>query len=456
MKLSERGAIRSAIADGGFHLYPAGRLMDIIKSGLEGDNLTGDFLPNSTLEKLEKVKGPLDTAGAEIFKEDMDLLKSRLKDMDPDYDIESVFARIIQQLPGMAKRYYGIDDFAPVKPQVIEYFFEGYNDLYKTSDWFAFNVSKAESVELSVPVGTYFKRDQVSPGMPEYVTMHEANHALQEKTCAPDGVHHYVPWMDEGFADALGRIMLFRATGDESLIAKIKNFRTEVDVTDFRKVTYHYGEETSLLVLLRGRLAFAKALMRARKRDPMSIDWNNFALLVKAGHDPHVAIAKSCSASVQKRIERDEKEFRSGPDLDQQDLRIIQMFLATTAPATLDAATYKAALWIDREAKQRPSPHYLDPSAVSEGFRGKINNFSHESLIECASLTEEFWKKHPMADIKVVIKEDAVPAELKDALEKLSASYFVIRKKLGESIVYEPYGGGLPYRLATGEIRCTY
>ena len=290
--------------------------------------------------------------------------------------------------------------------------------------------------------------------------MHEANHAMQERTSAPEGVHHYVPWMDEGFADAFGRMMLFRATGDESLLAKLKNFRTEVDVTDPRIVTYHYGEETALLVLLRGRLAFVKALMRAKQRDPMSIDWNAFAKFIKDGLDPHIAIAKSFtnphSEALRKKIEHDEKEFRNSADLDQMDLRVIQMFLATNAPATLDAVQYKAALWIAREAEKRPNPNFLDPSAISEPFRGKIDNFSHESPVECAALSEDFWKKHPLATLKVVIKEDAVPADLKDGMEKLAACYFIIKRKIGEQFVFEPYGGGLPYRLGTGEIRCRY
>ena len=144
----------------------------------------------------------------------------RLESMEPQYNIEKIFSKMAKLLPMLAKRYYGLEEFEPVIPQVVEYYFEGFNELYKDGDWFAFNVNRSESKELGVPVGTYFKRDQIAPGHPELTTLHEANHAMQDAAGLADDMHHYIPWFDEGFADAIGRMMLYRATGDESLLGK--------------------------------------------------------------------------------------------------------------------------------------------------------------------------------------------------------------------------------------------
>jgi hypothetical protein len=453
MKLSERGAIRSAIADGGFHLYPAGRLMELLLASLNGDNMRGDFDPSTTVEKISRVRGPLDPIAADLFQRDMDLLKTRLKTMEPEYDIESVFDRMMQAAPDMAKRYYGIEGFEALRPKVVEYFFEGYNDLYKDGDWFAFNVNQAESKELTVPVGTYFKRDQVSPGHPEFTAMHEANHAMQERAFTPEGVHHYVPWLDEGLADAMARMMLVRATGDWKLMSKLKRFKSEVEVTDPRKSTYHYGEETALLMLIRGRLPFVKAFMGARRREPYSIDYNFLGEAIKEGVDPHVAVVQSYKGGLErsflKKIERDETKFRKDADLDNSDLKVLSMFMASERPACLSPAEYKAAIWITGEIQKNPCEHHVPSDAVP-------SNPNQESLIPCSSLAADIWKKIAGLETKIVVKDSSVPSELKEGIAHLTAKYFILKKTIGDELVYEPYGGGLPYRLGSGEIRCTY
>lgn len=459
MKLSERGAIRSAIADGGFHLYPAGRLLDMIRQGLGDDALKGDFSPQAAVERIERLPRPADEAAGEIFDRDRKLLCERLSSMQPEYDIESIFDRMMEAVPAMAKRYYGLENFEAPRPKVVEYYFEGIRDLYRDADWFAFNVNHAESREMDVPVGTYFKRDQVAPGMPEYVALHEANHAMQDACYLAGDLHYYIPWFDEGMADAFGRIMLFRATHDETLLAKVKNFRTEVDVTDPRKVTYHYGEETAAMLLMRGRLPFVKALMQARRRDPFAIDWNLLARKIKDGWDPHIAAVTACTGNqdkFRKKLERDEANYRKDSDLDQMDLRVLQMFLSTTAPATLPAAEYRAALWLTCEVAVRPCPHRVDPHAVPKDLRGKVAGWSEASPILWSEISDEVRKKAPQVDVKILIREGDIPEAMREAVTKLASSYFVLKREIGGETFYEPYGGGLPYRLGTGEIRCSY
>jgi len=421
MRLSERGAIRSAIAEGGLGLFPAGRLMEMIKAGNPGDELKGDFDPQATVEKLRGARGPEGGAAKAVFDRDIGILAERLGLMPANYDIEAAFDMMLTVAPELAKRYYGVENFEAPRPKVVEYFFEGFSDVYKDGDWFAFNVNSAESAEMNVPVGTYFKRDQVSPGLPEFSAMHEANHAMQEAASLPDGFNHYLPWFDEGLADAFGRMMLYRTMKDEALMGKLRRFRTEVESLDPRKATYHFGEETASLLLLRGRLPFAKALMRARRREPFSVDWSTMGGLIKEGVDPHVAVLKSYvgskQAAFQKKLDRDEKAFRKGPDLDASDLRALTMFLASERPACLPPEEYAAALWLASEAAKAPDPEQA---------------------------------------FKISIAESDVPAEHKNGAAKLASIYFITKREEEGRIVYSPYGGGLPYRLGSGEIRCTY
>ncbi len=457
MKLSERGAIRSAIADGGFGLYPAGRLMDSIKAGLSGDDLRGDFDPSATAEKVLRAQGPGEPQARAVFEQDISLLVERLRAMNPEYDIDSVFDRMQAEAPALAKRYYGIASFDAPRPRVLEYFFEGINDMYKDGDWFAFNVNRAESAEMNVPIGTYFKRDQVSPGQPEFVAMHEVNHAMQDMAASPEGFHHYVPWFDEGLADSFGRMMLFRVTKDESLIAKVKRFRTEVEADDPRKAAYHYADQIASMMLIRGRLPFVKALMRARKRDPFSIDWSGLGDRIMAGIDPHVALINAYRGSkpeqFSKKFEREETAFRKESDLDAIDLRVLAMFLASERPACLSAFEYRAALWLADEIARRPNPHRI----VMEREKKNEEEITLGPILESASVvTDEALKKDRSLEARIAIRDADVPEEHKAGVAELAAKYMITKRIVGEELVYQPYGGGLPYRLGTGEIRCTY
>lgn len=458
MILSERGAIRSAIADGGFHLYPAGNFIEWLKQALPGDDLKGNFEPAKTIGKIKGIPLPENEHARAIFEQDMNLLCSRLEEIDAEYNIESIFRKMSECLPAMAKRYYSIDGFTPVTPQIVEYFFEGHNDLYKDADWSAFNVNEAESRELNVPVGTYFKRDQVSPGHPELIVMHEANHAMQELAATPLGIHHYVPWLDEGLADAFGRMMLFAATEDEKLLSKVKVFRTEVEVTDQRRVTYHYGEETAALLLLRGRLPLVKALLKARQKDPYCIDWNNLAVSIKRGVDPHIAVVTAYCGSkketFQKQLDRDETNFRKEADLNQADLRILSMFLATQAPAVLPAHEYRTALWFAEEVKK--DVHFIDPAAIPEGLRSQMADWKTDELIPVSKIPDTVAKKVGGLPTRIVIRAADVPETFRGGADSLANKYFVIKRRIGEAEVYEPYGGGLPYRLGSGELRCAW
>jgi hypothetical protein len=434
--------------------------MDTIRAELPGDELKGDFDPVKTTNKLSRIVGPQGDAARELFHRDMEVVMDRLSSMEPKYRIEKIFSKMSESLPMLAKKYYGLDEFEPVIPQVVEYYFEGFNELYKDGDWFAFNVNRAESKELGVPIGTYFKRDQIAPGHPELTTLHEANHAMQDAAGLADAGHHYIPWFDEGFADAIGRMMLYRVTEDETLLGKTKNFRTEVEVTDPRKVTYHYGEETATLILLRGRLPFFKALMSTRKKDPFLIDWNAFSKFIKDGFDPHIAIVKAYAGTkaeaFRKRFDREETKFRKDGDLDQKDMRVLTMFLATQAPACLSAEEYAAATWLKEAALNARERFAFDPEAIPTALRAGIADWSADKPVPGTSITATVWKKTKGLGIKALIPESEIPEHLMEGVAKLASMYFILKREIGGEVVYEPYGGGLPYRLETGEVRCSY
>jgi hypothetical protein len=455
MRLSERGAIRRAIAEGGIHLYPAGRLMDFIKGGLSGDELRGNFDKATTAEKVTRADGPEDANARKIFQRDIGLISERLSKMEPDYDIESVFDRMMEAAPAMAKRYYGLDEFEAPRPKVLEYYFEGFSELYKDGDWFAFNVNHSESKEMNVPIGTYFKRDQVTPGHPELVSMHEANHAMQERAFLSKDGHHYVPWLDEGMADAFARMMLVRATGDWKLMELLKRLRTEIEVMDPRKATYHFGEETVILMLMRGRLPFAKAMMSARKREPYSIDYGLFGQAIRAGVDPHIALVQSYKGHLEKsflkKMERDETKFRKEADFDGTDLKALAMFLASERPACLEPSEFTAALWISERVTGAPKEQFIPSDALPKAAEAE-----EVKLVTCSEVPDNAWEKTPGLETKVVVRESSIPDEHKAGIAKLAAKYFVVKKEVAGEVVYDPYGGGLPHRLSVGEIRCSY
>jgi hypothetical protein len=273
-------------------------------------------------------------------------------------------------------------------------------------------------------------------------------------------VHHYVPWLDEGTADIFGRMMLFATTQNEKLLHRIKIFRTEIEVTDPRKVTYHYGEETVALLLLRGRLPLIKALFKARKESPYDIDWNGLASSIKRGIDPHVAIVNAYRGSkrdtFQRRLERDETAFRKEADLNQGDLRVLSMFLATQAPATLPALEYRAALWLAEEVLKEPSPYFLDPLAIPEGLRPQVTDWKADTLLAISLLPDTILKKVAGIRTKIVLPTDTVPESYRAGADSLANKYFIVKRRIGEKEVFEPYGGGLPYRLGSCELRCAW
>lgn len=424
----------------------------MIKAGLAGDDLSGDFDPQATAHKLERACGPSGPDAGELFRLDIDLLTKRLASVSPDYDIEPVFTKMMEATPELARRYYGIEGFEPTRPRILEYFFEGLNDLYKDGDWFAFNVNSAESLELGVPVGTYFKRNQVTPGHPEFVTLHEANHAMQEKTYLGKGPNHYVPWFDEGLADAMSRMMLVRATGDWKLMELLKALKTEVEVTDARKATYHFSEEIAALMLIRGRLPFVRALMQARSREPYAIDYSFLAQSIRAGVDPHVAAIQSYKGHLERsffnKLERDEAKFRKDGDLDGHDLRALTMFIGTERPACLEPNEYRAALWLADAVGPSKDQHALVKTDITGDTSGV--------LVPCSSVSEAAWEKDPSLAIRVVVRQSEVPEAVVQGAKALAAKYIVITKEVGGEAVFDPFGGGLPYRLGAGEIRCSY
>ena len=76
--------------------------------------------------------------------------------------------------------------------------------------------------------------------------------------------------------------------------------------------------------------------MSTRKKDPFQIDWNVFSRLIKDGIDPHIAIIQAYlgkkKEAFRKKFEREETKFRKDGDLDQKDVRVLTMFLATQPP----------------------------------------------------------------------------------------------------------------------------
>lgn len=458
MKLSERGALRAALADGRYAVYPAGRLLELVTKTLGGDALRDDFEPERTVAKLEKARGELSGAGAEVVLADLAQLAERVATLPVSYDIDAVFDAMMAAVDAMAKRYYGVEGIVVPRPRVVEYYFEGFSELYRDGDWFAFNVSQAESLELGVPVGTFFKRSQVSPGQAEFTAFHEANHVMQEAAMLPEGVHQYVPWLDEGLADALGRLMLLRATKDEQLLGRVRAFRTEIEVTDPRKVTYHHGEQTALLLLLQGGLPLCKSLMRVRRAEPFSVDWAALARQLRAGAEPRAAVSEAAQADARVRVKsflaHGEERFRGLGELDDLDRKAIRAFLGTQPPACIPAAEYEAARWLAAQLEGERGRLWLDPAAVPEAERAKVDGWREDAPLRPAAVPAELWQKAPALELKLLVARDDVPAAMREAADKLGAQYFVIKRQIGQTLVYEPHGGGLPCRLATGEVRC--
>jgi len=52
-----------------------------------------------------------------------------------------------------------------------------------------------------------------------------------------------------------------------------------------------------------------------------------------------------------------------------------------------------------------------------------------------------------------VIREGDVPEGMRTAAEALSAKYLILKRTIGGTTVFEPYGGGLPIGWASAKIR---
>ena len=89
-------------------------------------------------------------------------------------------------------------------------------------------------------------------------------------------------------------------------------------------------------------------------------------------------------------------------------------------------------------------------------MRSDISDWSADKLVPGTSMTDAVWKKANGLSIKALIPETEIPSHFKDGVAKLASMYFILKREVGGSVVYEPYGGGLPYRIETGEVRYAY
>jgi hypothetical protein len=234
----------------------------------------------------------------------------------------------------------------------------------------------------------------------------------------------------------------------------LKRIKSEIEVSDPRKATYHFGEEIAILMLMRGRLPFVKAFMAARKREPFAIDYDLLGNAIREGVDPHVAAVQAYKGKLEKsflkKMERDETRYRKEADLDGQDLRVLAMFLASERPACLGTGEYKAAMWIADAAVKAPRERHIPKRSLPKDVN------LEGDLVACSKIPESVWEKTPGIETKVVIREAEIPDDLKAGVAKLAAKYFIVKKEVAGEVVYDPYAGGLPYRLGVGEIRCSY
>lgn len=450
MILSERGAIKAAICDGNYHIYPAAKLIEHIKSRLPGEDFRGDFNREKIIAKIRSVSIEGDSRTKAILKEDLDSLCTRLKKIDPEYDIESIFKKMEQSLPEMAMRYFGIRDYKPVKTEVIEYFFEGYNDVYKDADWNAFNVDEAESKEYNVPVGIYFKRSQVAPGYPEYVVMHENVHQFTAPASMDELTHYYVPWVMEGFADTFGFLMLYRATKDFELVRRTKKLALEFDVMDSRKATYHFESNIASLFTSSAGLPFTKAFLDIIARDRRNLDFTGIGNSLMAGVGAFDAVITGYTGdereAFKKHLRTSEEEYKSAGDFNDDDRMMLRYFSSREAPSTLKPPEYRAAIWLVKELMENTGAHYVHTKLLDGKYGGE--------LVKIGAIGEAAWKAVPKGHNSFLVLKDDIPPDLQEAAETLGNYFFIVKKEFSGKVYFDVYGGGLPYRVGTGEIRC--
>lgn len=450
MKLSERGALNSVVMDGGYHTYPAGRLVEMIKAGNPADDMRGDFDPVKTVGKIKSIPLTGDEHRINVLKHDFDIMCKRLEKLSPTYDIESVITKMSADLPAMARHYFAIENYKPVPGHVVEYYFEGFNDSFKEWDYIAFNIDPNESIEYNVPVGIYFKRDHVMPGFPEFVVMHENIHQFTANASLNRGTIHYVPWFNEGFGDALGFLMLYRTTKDLSLMSKCKNKMMEVDLLDSRKATYHYESHIAATVMSRGGLPFTKAFLKAKETYPDGFNWGKIAKNLLNGHGAIESVVdgyKGIKDEIKRELLKWEESFKKDGDFDQDDRLMLNYFLDRQGPATLEPANYNLVLWIMNELKTNPGAHYVHKDIVGIGS-------SNKTLIPISDIPKDDWLNAPAGHNYFLIKEASIPAHLREAVPKIAGYFFIVKKEYDGEICYDIYAGGLPYRFDSGELRC--
>lgn len=450
MILSERGAIKAAICDGGYHIYPAAKIVAYIKDHLPNEEFRGDFDPKKTVKKIRSVKIEGDEHTKTVITEDINLLCSRLQKMDPEYNIESVFKKMSADLPKMAKLFFNIDGYKPVHTQVVEYFFEGYNTLYKDADWNAFNVDAAESKEYNVPIGIYFKRSQVAPGYPEYVVLHENVHQFTASSRMDNTTHYYVPWIDEGFADTFGYLMLYKTTKDLGLVSRTKYLAVEFDVLDSRKATYHYETAIASQFISNGGLPFTKAFLKVLSTELPNLDLSEIGRSVLKGKTSITATIDGFLGEnkneFRERLLRYQAEFSSQGNFDDDDLKILRFFSLTQAPATLNPPEYRAAIWLINELNNNTESHYLHSKFLP-------NNEQNE-IIQIKTVGKKSWDKLPKGHNSFLVCRDDIPSDLQAPIDALGNYFFVVKKEYNGKTYYDVFGGGLPYRMSTGELRC--
>ncbi len=445
MILSERAAIVTALADGGFHIYPAGKLNELIKKYTEGDTLQGNFERHKTIEKVRLALSKYLKGGKHAALEsDFDLLCKRLNDFDPNYDFENEVEAITKKLPTLAKRYFGIDGYQSVYSKIVEYYFEGFNEMYKDADWYAFNVNDVEAREMKVSVGTYYKRSWIMPFNTAWAIVHENIHQMHRSVSQPAGSDRYVPWICEGIADVFGVLMLYKVGGNKNKIAMMKRFVEEVEVLNPRKAAYYYGFRIVMELLRNSGLGFMRALFEMTKEDVYGINWDVLAHGVQNGvlaHKliPYIYLGED-KAAFERKFLKLEEEYSKKFKLDEGDQEVLSLFATMQPPSVITEAEYASAMWLKKQSIEKMEENWI----VTE----------QDKLIRVKDVAAKEREKIEGFNEKVVIMEADVPKELVDGTKELCKKYFVVQREVEDKMVLSVWRGGLPFRLGCGEVRC--
>lgn len=443
MQLSERAAIVSAIAEGGFHVYPAGKLNELIKKYSDGDTLQGNFDPVKTVEKVRLAYSKYEKKNP-VLDEDFNLLCKRLKDFNPVYDFETEVETISKKLPALAKKYFGLNKFESANSKIVEYFFEGFADLYRDADWYAFNVNSVESKEMNVPIGTYYKRSWIVPLYTPWAIIHENIHQMHHAVSAPPGSDRYVAWILEGVADVYGILMFHKIIGNKNRTVMIKRFVEDVQVLDPRKAAYYYGFRIVLELIRNSGLGFMMALFNMTKDDLYSVNWDVLANGVRNGVLPHKLVPYLCSGEEREAFEHKffklEKEFSKIFKLDDDDMEVLRLFATMQPPSVITPEEYSAAIWIKKQSIENMEENWVE---IEDG-----------KLVQVKEISVDERKKIVGFNEKVVVLNDVVPKEFALGVKELCKKFFIVQRDVGDKVVISCWRGGLPFRMGCGEIRC--